>query len=390
MATPLDNYFEQDASRLQGKIYEIMRNEGRVSALMEKGELPDGMGFNFNSVVYQRSTGIGGNGWTAVVQEDGSVNNCVPSASVVSPASTLLSYTAEANMIKSAPICFEDARRGYMFEDQVKAIQDNLVAEVTDTWEDKDKEKYFLNSGHKIVYNQSLTETTNGTTMPATPATSILTQSLLDMLYVRIIQDGGGKEAYAKRNGAPLITAIMSMERSRDVIKGDPSVRDDFRWADSGKSDGAVLMQSWGVDRVYGGFMHCIDNRMPRYDFVNGAWVPRPYYTSSATTIGLEANVSAAYTNAEFEDVYLWHPEVVIRQMPKPLGSVGGMTSGQAVNWSGQLLWKNIPSETENPLSNIGKYYAPLQAAWKPAKIRYGYVLRVRRCPQVGILGCSY
>lgn len=388
MATPLDNYLEQDTSRLQGEIYEIMRNQGRVSALIKKAELPDGMGYNFNSVVYQRSTGVGGNGWVAVVQENGTVNNCVTSASVVSPASTLLSYTAFTTLIKSSPVCFEDYRRGYMFADQVKAIQDNLVAEVTDTWENQDKLQYFTNCGHKIVYNSSLSETTNGAAYPATRATSTINQGLLDQLYTRIVQDGGGKEAYAKRNGAPLITAIMSMERSRDIIKQDPSVRDDFRWADSGKSDGAVLMQSWGVDRVYGGFMHCIDDKMRRFDFVNGNYVERTYYASTPTTIGLEADVNPLYTNAEFEEIFLWHPDVVIRQMPKAIGSVGGMTAGQAVNWSGQLLWKNIPSETENPLSNIGRYYAPLQAAWKPAKTRYGYSIVVLRCSRVATTSC--
>lgn len=156
-ATPLDNYFSQDASRIEGEVYKIQRAKGRVSALIDKAELPDGMGYNFSTVVTKRSGATGGSGWIDVSQEDGSVNNCVPNPSTVAPAATVLNYNAQQRLIFSNDICFEDARAGYNFQDQVANIRENFVAEIVDIWEDRDKLAYFANAGHKIVFNSSLT-----------------------------------------------------------------------------------------------------------------------------------------------------------------------------------------------------------------------------------------
>ncbi len=389
MAAPaLDNYFEQDSSRLVGKINILMRNTGRISALMTKGLLPDGIGFNFNSVLYQRSNATGGDDWRAVAAENGTVNNCVPNPSTVSPASQLYSYNAEAKLIRSNVICFEDARRAYMFKDQVQAIQNNLVEEVVDEWDKRDKYHYFLSAGHKIVLNSSLTETTNGTTMPAVVPQYKLNAQVMQKIYMRLIQDGAGVGAYAMKDAAPLFTVLMSMERSEDVIRGDSGTREDFRYAEATFGDAAALLKSWNVDRPYGGFLYVIDNKMPRFDFVDGAWVERAYYSTQASTIGNAAIVNPSYEAAAYEDVYFWHPDVIERQVPAPLGSVGGGTTGNAVNWNGEVVWRNILSEDANPLGNNGRYYAPLQAAWKPMKPQYGYVMRVLRCTNITGTGC--
>ena len=354
MADALDQYFISDASRIQGKIERIMRARGRVSALMQKETLPDGIGFNFSTVVVKRSNGVGG-GWQAVATPDGSGNNCVPTATVVSPAMTQLSYSAYQTRVDSADICFTDLRAAYDAKDQLAGIHDNFEGNIVDTWENQDKALFFYNAGHKIVFNASLTETTNGTTMPATIATSTINQGLLDVLYNRATQDAAGEEsAYAKRQGAPILPLILSQEAHRTIIKGDDSIRNDFRWADSGKGDGAVLLQSWGIDREYGGYHHIIDQRMPRWDFVNGAWVERPFYSSAATTIGDAADVSAAYTAAEFEDLYIFSPDVMTRQVPKPATSFGSGSSAKAISFNGEVVWLNIPDKELNPFSDIG------------------------------------
>lgn len=388
-ADPLDNWFVQDASRLAGEVFRIQRAKGRVSALMQKGPLPDGMGFNFVTPIVKRSNPTGGVTWYDVAQENGTTNNCVPNASVLSPATTTLSYSAVQARIVSNDICFEDARMGYNFMEQVAAQRENFVGVVVDTWEDRDKLAFFTNAGHKIVFDGSLTES-NSSTMPLVAPSYQINQALLDVLYNRIIQDGGGMEPYAMANGVPLITAVMSMEANRTLIRGDASIRQDFNYADMGKGTQSTLLQSWGIDRAYGGFVHVIDVRMPRFNFVGGAWVEVPYYTNQATTIGVEAVVNPAYNNAEYEDLYLWHPQVVKRLVPKPIGSVGADTRGTPVNFNGDITWLNIPNKETNPLGNIGFWNASLKAAYKPEKVQYGYVVRFKRCPQVIGEECVY
>jgi hypothetical protein len=94
-ATALDQYFLSDASRIEGKVDKIMRVKGRLSALLKKDILPDGMGFNFSTVIVKRSTGVGG-GWVPVSTPDGSGNNCVPTPTVISPAMQKTSFPPSA------------------------------------------------------------------------------------------------------------------------------------------------------------------------------------------------------------------------------------------------------------------------------------------------------
>jgi len=387
-ADPINEEFISDASRIQGKIERIGRADGRVSALMRKEVLPEGIGFNFSTVIVKRSNGTGG-GWQAVSTPDGSGNNCVPNPTVVANAMTQLTYSAAQTRIDSVDVCFTDLRAAYNATEQIAAMRDNFVGNIVDTWENRDKAMFFEKAGHKIVFNGSLSETTNGTTMPATVATSTINQGLLDRLYVRITQDGGGKEPYAKRQGAAIIPAIMSMEANERLTNGATDIQDNFRWAESGKgAEGATLLQSWNIDRTYRGFMHVIDYKMPRFDFINGVWVERPYYVSSATTIGDEAIVNPEYDSAEFEDLYLWHPDVVVRQVPTPKGSFGSGTSAKTVSFNGDVVWLNIANKETNPYNDIGFYSARLYAAYKPKKPQYGYVVRFKRCPNVVTTSC--
>lgn len=385
-ATPLDNYFQRDTSRLTDEILRITRERGRVSALIQKGELPEGIGYNYSTVLYKRSGQTGGNGWVTVAAENGTANNCVPTPNTVAPASTTYAYTAEARTIKSNPICFEDLYRAYKPQEQIAAVQENFQDETVDTWEDRDKLAFFTNAAHKVIADENLTE--GSASMPLTVPTTRPIQSILDIIYMRNIQNGAGNESYAKANGAPLFPLICSMEASRNIIKEDPSTRQDFNYADMGEGAGATLLKAWGVDKAYGGYMHTIDNRMPRWDFVGGAWVQRPYYVSVPTTIGDELVLNPAYDGAAYEDMYIWHPQVVKRLMPKPGGSFGSMTSFNPVKWSGAIFWLNIPNETENPFSNIGRYWAALQAAYEPRKPTYGWVIRVARCNRFALSPC--
>lgn len=381
MATPLENFVVSDPSRMLNDVERIQRVSGRVSALMEKGILPDGTGWNFQSVLSKRSIASGGAGWRTLTAPDGTGNNCVPSPSIVDPATQIFNYQLRDKMIRSNDICLTDYRRGYMFQQQVMNQRDNLVQEIVDQWDDSDKQAFIDTALHKIVYDTALTE--SSTQLPGVAATSQLTQSLLDSLYVSYMQDGGSHEAYADANGQPLISLITSMEGSRGIIKGDASVREDFRFAEMGKGDGATLMKSWGVQKAYGGYLHLIDNRMPRYNFVGGEYVRVPFYVNQATTNGVEAIVNPAYKTAEFEAAFLWHPKVVRREVPPPRTTVGADTSFKSVQLNGEIMWRNIPDAVENPMENIGFWLAYLQAAYRPVKPQYGYVVIWKRCPVV-------
>lgn len=364
-----------------------------MSNLIERGILPEGVGFSYQKFLSTRSAITAGVTWTDVDAPNGTSNNCTPTITDMSWSGVTKNYVAQQALLRSDPICFADASKGYMFEQQVANNKKNLVDNIYEMWDDKDKEAFFINAGHKVVCNAALTDYENATDFGATQATYQITQSVLDILYTNLIQDGAGEDAYAYANGAPLITAIMSMERSRDIIKQDDSVRQDFRFAEENFGKEATLMKAWGIDKAYAGFLHCIDNRMPRWNWDGSGYVTVPYWQDSSATIGTQSNVNPNYKTAQYEDIYLWHPKVVKRLTPPAPHSVGADTSFESVPYSGEIVWRNIPNadstSTEfNPLGNIGRYWAQAVAAYEPNVTQWGYVIRCRRCPTVDQTTC--
>ncbi len=388
----IEPMFVQDASRIQGDVYNIMRVRGRVSALIKKDVLPQGMGFNFSTPVTQRSQRTGGSGWVSVQPEEGDGNNCAPTPGTTSSAIDLLTWAAYQRIETSDTICLTDAWSAYDFRQQVANKRQQFISTIVDLWEDRDKALFYQNAQHKIVFDASLTQS-SGATMPDTEATYQINQNLLDTLYTIIIQDGGGEEAYAFKDAAPLLPLITSSEGHRTIIKGDTSTREDFRFADMGEGPGATLLKNWNVDTSYGGYMHIIDNKMPRWNFVDGAYVEVPFYTTTAATVGTKLVLNPAYVNAQYEDAYIWHPDVVHRMVPKPVSSIGADTSFGGYMYNGAVIWRNPDVNLDgspNIMKSMGYWAAQLYAAYKPIKVQYGYVIRWLRCPQVVGSGCTY
>lgn len=389
-----NNFMAQDASRLVDKIYWINRAQGRISALIEKGEIPEGAGYNYNTVLYQRSNPTGGNGWQAINQEDGSSNNCVSIPDTINPALNEISWGAEMRQMRSNPICFEDLRRAYNVREQLDFQHENFARNIVDVWEDRDNLAFFTNAGYKVIANESLTQNYLDPTMPLSVPTTRAVQGILDIIYERLSVDGAAEEPYAMADGQPLIPAIMSQQQHRNIIKEDASVRQDFQFADMGDNFASTLLKGWGADmKAYGGYHHIINIRQPRYDWVDGDWAQQSYYTDASATIGTAAVVNPAFTNAAYEDIYLWHKLVVKRNMPNPGSSYGAGTSFDPVKWNGAVVWVNvknvdIASTEYNPFGNTGRYYAALQAGYQPIKQQYGYAIRVQRCATFAANAC--
>lgn len=395
MSFPLfDNFLAQDASRLVDKVYAINRAQGRISALIEKGEIPEGAGYNYSTVIYQRSSISGGSGWTDVSQENGTGNNCVQNPSTINPALNEITWTVQAQQIRSNQICFEDLRRAYNVREQLDFQHENFARKITDIWEDSDNSAFFTAAGYKVIANASLTQNYNSPSMPLSAPTTRGVQGILDRLYEHLSVDGACEEPYATAGGMPLIPAIMSQQQHRNIIKEDASTRQDFQYADMGEGFNATLLKNWGTDmKAYSGYQHIINIRQPRYDWIGGAWVQRSYYTDQAATIGTAEVVNTAYTNAAYEDIYLWHKQVVKRNMPNPGSSYGAGTSFDPVKWNGAVVWVNVKNTDENssaynPFGNWGRYYAALQRGYQVIKPQYGYVLRVQRCARFTASAC--
>jgi hypothetical protein len=393
MADPISDYFVSDASRLVGEVYKLMRVTGRMSALVMKGEAPEGMGFNFQTVLWDRSTAGSQAVWSPILGSGVSSlgNDCDLNPLVCNPANTIYNYNMIQTRLKSNELCMSDVRAGYQFEEQVMAIRDNFKALIVDVWEDQDKLAFFQLPGHKIVVNSAMTDYYGQSDFGSALPTSRMTGGTLRYLYQLLVRDAAGEEPVAYRDAAPLFTMLLGPEAQQDIIQNDPSVRQDIRYAQMGEGSDAWLLQTWNVDRDYAGFLLTVDVKMPRWTFnyATGQYVSVPYYISVPATNGSMLIPNPAYLNAPYEDAYIWMKQTYRRDMPKPFGSGGADARFNPVNMNGEVYWKNtLTFDNTNPLGLKGLWWSQLSAAYKPIKPSYAYVVRHLICSVNYLLSC--
>ena len=385
-----DDLFATESVRMMGDIDMPGRYVSRFTQLLEKGPIPDGAGFNWQTVVSDNSLPTNAIEWTAVQANEGSSGTCVATANPIQSATTILDYSAFQTAFKSEDICLLDARYGYMFQKQTENKKTNFERNIVDAWEERDRAAYISASRYKYIAAANLPHTTddpgtigdNGSGFPLIPATAPPSQELMEVFLRKLDRDGAAQAggAYAMREGRAIYLALMESEAQERIIKTSTATRQDFQWSDSGKGDKAVLREKMGLDRPYGGAFYMIDDRMPRFDFdaVLG-YIERPFFTSAATSIGSEAQVSEAYENANYGMIIFFHPKVVERLMPGNLSTVGAGTKFGPISYNGDIAWLNFPTDC-NPRQTIGYWRADLMAAYRPDLVRYGYCLIYQRC----------
>jgi hypothetical protein len=377
-APNLTSLFVQDAERMTGKLDSTGRLKGKFTALVTKDWIPDGAGFNWQSVQIERTAPGSAPTWQRVIANAGATNTCVPAATRVNSATTVQDYYAEVTALDSEDICLNDARYSYSFKEQVMMKRENFVNNIFDVWDERDRYMYQRLGKYKYVANDALDRTVGSTDFPLTVPTNIPSLDLLRAFHIKLVQDGADKKhgAYGMRNGIPIFLAIMDSESIGHIIKSE---RENINYAYMGSKERSPLLDAWGIERDYAGFYLVADDKMPRYNF-DGDWVEVPYYADGTATVGTSAEVNPDYESAEFTDIIFFNKMVMTREMPKPMSTVGADTKFRAMDYNGEVIWLNIPDKTNNPIQSVGNWYAILQAAYRPRLTRYGYSVRVSRC----------
>ena len=385
-------YLARESGRISGDIARRGRLSSPWVAVLEKDFFPDEMGYTLSKVVYQRTIPSGGS-WAQVIPsgevigENPTVNPstaCKPTAATLSSRQVIKTTSLYEFVVDSDPICINDARTGYRFRDQVREIKNNFEKNVIDLWENRNRDQYVaaLPDANKLVFHgAALVEGTGGDFDNVAPDSQIH-QDALDAVRWKMIHDGAGEEgAYGQIDGQPIFTVFMSSEQQRALIKGNDAIRQDYRWAEPKE-----LLKPFGVKRVYGGFYHVIDDKAPRWNLDEGAWVRVPFYVENGSGIAI---VNPDYEAALYEDVIIYHPKVVRQLMQKPLASIGGGTTFRAWDYAGEIQWVNEYDKECNKYRDNGFWSARLRAAYQELLPEYGYAIRVLRCPNsLGTTAC--
>lgn len=394
MATPecsaLNDYFVTEAGRFIGDIGYRGRMRSWWASLSGNGmpsePFPDGMGLNLSNTIWERSGRTGG-GWAAATLSSGGTPSCLPTAGIVAPANTVRTSTLYKQLLYTDYICLEDIRRGYDFKRQIARLKENFQDQIVDEWEILNREQYVTLGQNKVVFNPQLPNNTSGTTMtdfPLVEPTSPITQKYLDYLRFDLQRNAAGIDggAYAMEDGQPVFAVIMSGEQQENLFQSGGSIyqssriNQDLRYT----KDADQLLKAYGVTRTYHGWFHIIDNKAPRYNFVNGAWVQVPFYVEVAATNGTKLNVNPDYLNADYELVIVFLKTAVTRMVPPTLTSAGSSATYKAWDYAGTVQWINEYDKVCNPIGNMGYFAAYMQSAYMPEKIENATSIMVKRC----------
>jgi hypothetical protein len=455
-AYDIEQLLINEANRIGPDIYRKTLNTSPWLKLVKKDTWPDEMGDTVRVLTYERSlpntslnwnqisiNGVGASNGTypnnTVVATGNSTANQLPSTSRIEFAQTLRSYNLTHTALESPKLSVNDLRFTTKRKEQLSNIFAILQENTSYAWQDRFRDEYVrlaqnkvnavLGTDGRLVQNSGDGSVFSSVTRP----TGVLTQGILDRVYMKLIRDGGGNNPLDRENSRPVFGVILSSESSRNLIMANTDIRNDYRWSTEKDS----LLAPLGITRSYGGYFHMVDDWLPRHDAyattaaatasatltiasgsvatlragqqVSGTGIPlgttvvsasgtsvvlssavtlasgafvyfrRAPYTAVATTQGVKWDIDPLYESAEFEDSIVFHQDVFTNLVPKPLTAAGSNVQFDAVSYMGDFKWLNIQNATDNPDKTIGYFRAILSSGSKPIRPEWGTVIRHKR-----------
>jgi hypothetical protein len=290
----------------------------------------------------------------------------------------------------------DDLKTSFQIESQIAKTVQQLTQLTKTVLDNRRRAEYFrqvdkIVAGSNTTYNSpntgvasDINHCNNNGPLPQ-PAWQ-LSQDQLDELRVQLIRDGAGHNALGKENGTPVLGLITSPETSRQLLRNNPDLRQDIRYATPSE-----LIAPLGVERSFQGFYHMIDLEVPRYTFTGGAYVQQYPFVKQSTTNGYTWVPNSAYNTAPYEAAFIFHPDVY----EEAVQQVGPNIPGAAFDdypyyYSGQFFWLNIRDAANNPLGKIGRWLAVFNNGTRPIAPYLGKVIVHKRCASdYAQVGCT-
>lgn len=424
--TAINTILAEEANRIGADVHQRMLHTSPWIDLVKKSAFPEGMGYQLNTLIYDRSLPTSdadgdtvGLSWSSVAALQSGTNAfgtsvldqpLIDTADNVQGANgpkganlgtsgdarnyvnfgkQIKKYSIERAIIESPRINVDDLRYAAHRQEQLRAVLDALAESTRHSWAERYRDEYDRLADNTVICRADATKTqfltgNEGSTTDAlgaaggdldggsaTKVKNQISNAVLDKIYFQMIRKGASNDAYGRENGRPVFALVCSSEASNTIIK-ESGFRDDIRYNNAMVGE---LVQPLGVERSFRGFYHLIDDLAPRYtDGSDGAITRVEPYT---VTNGI-ASVNSAYDAAEYEVAYVLHPSVYESQIPAPFGGSNGLTFNP-VDYSGEFKWTNILSEATNPDGTIGFFRGILAAASKPIKTDLGYAVIFKR-----------
>lgn len=372
--------FLTEAGRIGPEAYTRGREADPIwLGLIEQKPWHDNMGLIINNTVYERSGLTSPPVWNNMSTSDGQdINACLPPLVVIDNATTQQSYQRQWLALESDPLCLMDIVVSNEPRRAIQGFIDNLMGNANYVRKERVRSEYERLCKHKMIIAPGLPEDVSE--FPLVQPTSPVTAGVLRTVYRRLQRESDGTTGVTKvatgSRGDQKFIFIASGETIENIVKGDPNIRDDFRW--SSRVD--ELLGSWSAPRIaYGGFIMCEETFPPRYNWTGADFVRVPEYLASSTTIGNKLEVNPAWLGAQFEMTYVFHPDVMISRVPNQTQTFGEVTYGP-LNYSLDFRWVNQWDRNCNPDMLIGWFRAVGIHASEPVFPAFGYAMLALRC----------
>lgn len=408
----------KESGRIGPDIYRKTVDTSPWLKLIEQDVWPDEMGDSVSVLVYERSLPYNYNSSTGVLtgtkttwnalgsssstysnavlgaSSEGGPNSTAGNSNTIEFGQKLRAYSLKASSLNSPDLSLNDLRFPLKRKEQLSNIMAILSEATGEVWKERYYDEYVRLAENKFVAAAGGTLTkVNGsdvelfgtiteTTTAGSESPDKLTQVHLDKMYMRMVRDGGGSNAYGRQNGAPVFLLITSYEQSDALIKangtaGQTATRDDFRWSDRA----GELLGPLGVQRTYKGFHHLVDPFPRRYNYSGTSWTRVfPFIRSAISSDGrgVKYDINSDYETAEYEESIIFHPDVFTSLVPKPISATGDMDFAPQT-YRGEFTWRNIPDRGTNPDGTVGFFRAVFASGSKPKFPNLGYVIRHTR-----------
>ena len=253
----INNILTQEAARIGDDIPKATLHTSPWMDLIKQSTFPEGMGYELNTLIYDRALPVKSGGSLASgsvgvdwnVLQTGTANSATgftdgqttatgalsaEEKATIDFTKVLKSYSLKKAVVESPKLNIEDLRYAAHRNDQLNAILDLMKESVRNTWEDRYRDEYARLAGSIIVCEASGSAINTEIAKDSDPAIAFsgmeleasitddgtaanvpdfanigdpvanISNAILDKAYFNLIRGGAGANAYGRENGRPV------------------------------------------------------------------------------------------------------------------------------------------------------------------------------------------
>lgn len=378
-----------ESGRLGTPIFARAARKRPIIRLMAgtRGAWQDGMGVSVGAVTFERSLpDTYGGVWANIALSDGdTVNACLPPADTASFGQTTRTFQPQHMAINTEHFCIRDIQFDFQYAEMLGKVT-KAFADISQwVWASRYTSEYVRLAGHHLTLSTTAGEQDHPTAYNTSNLpTARPSQSTLNDIYMTLYREGADlAEGIDENTGEPVFTIITSAENFRSIMKSDPSLATDNRYAFMGSKTDAESPLLVGMPtrkKNYGGYVYEIDP-YPRKFVYSAGYVEVAPFVQSSTSKGNKWELNPAYKAAPYEEMIIFHRDNYQSLAVNTVTSPAPGWNFQPHDWMGKFEPRNILHETCNPDGTIIFWRALFADASKPVNPAVGYAILFKACP---------